>query len=96
MEQQGNPPQQPLNERPKTWLVESILATILCCLPFGIVGIINASKVDSLYAQGLYDESAKASANAKKWTIWAAVVGLIVGIIYGILLAVGVVAGLGQ
>src|SRR5574344_900091 len=30
------------NTPPKTWLVESILVTILCCLPFGIVGIINA------------------------------------------------------
>ena len=32
-------------ECPKTWMVESVLATIFCCLPFGIVGIINASKV---------------------------------------------------
>lgn len=25
---------------PKTWLVESILVTLFCCLPFGIVGIV--------------------------------------------------------
>ena len=29
---------------PKTWLVESIVATILCCLPFGFAGIVNASR----------------------------------------------------
>ena len=31
------------NVQPKTWLVESILVTLFCCLPFGIVGIVNAA-----------------------------------------------------
>ena len=39
-------------ECPKTWMVESILVTILCCLPLGIVGIVNAAKVNSLYSAG--------------------------------------------
>ena len=38
--------------RPKNWLVESILVTIFCCLPFGIVGIINAANVNSRYDTG--------------------------------------------
>ncbi len=82
MENQYNPPPQPpqmdVPVRPKNWLVESILVTILCCLPFGIAGIIFSAKVNSLYDQGLYNESIRASANAKKWTM----IGLIVGIIY--------------
>ncbi|MES2882212.1 MAG: CD225/dispanin family protein, partial [Bacteroidota bacterium] len=41
------PPQQP-----KNWLVESILVTIFCCLPFGIVGIVNAAQVNSKFAAG--------------------------------------------
>lgn len=53
-------------ECPKTWMVESVLATIFCCLPFGIVGIINASKVSSLYASGRYDEAQQASKDAGK------------------------------
>src|SRR5690606_2723844 len=72
------PPQSDIPVRPKTWLVESILITILCCLPFGIVGIVNAAKVNSLYDQGLYDESIRVSKNAKKWAMF----GLIGGIIY--------------
>jgi len=32
---------------PKSWLVESILVTLFCCLPFGIAGIVNASRVES-------------------------------------------------
>lgn len=69
-------------ECPKTWMVESVLATIFCCLPFGIVGIINASKVSSLYASGRYDEAQQASKDAGKWTKIAAGVGIVGGILY--------------
>lgn len=93
MEYQQTPPPAPPQfntpVRPKTWLVESILITILCCLPFGIVGIINAAKVNSLYDQTLYDQAARASANAKKWCMF----GLIAGIIYLIFVAVMVSMG---
>ena len=83
------PPQVDIPVRPKNWLVESILVTILCCLPFGIVGIVNAAKVNSLYDQGKYDESIRSSANAKRWTMF----GLIAGIIYLILVIVMVSMG---
>ena len=63
-------------------MAESILVTIFCCLPFGIVGIINASKVSSLYAQGNYDEAQRASADAKKWTIIGLCVGFVCIITY--------------
>lgn len=62
---------------PKTWLAESILVTIFCCLPFGIVGIVNASKVSALYAQGKYAEAEIRSANAKKWVKIAFIIGII-------------------
>lgn len=65
------------NVCPKTWLAESILVTIFCCLPFGIAGIINASKVSSLYAQGKYAEAEIRSANAKKWVKIAFIIGII-------------------
>ena len=42
--------QQPLVTQPKNWLVESILVTIFCCLPFGIAGIVFASQVNSKFA----------------------------------------------
>ena len=53
---------------PKTWMAESILVTIFCCLPFGIAGIVFAAKVSSLYAAGQYEEAVEASNNAAKWT----------------------------
>lgn len=73
---------------PKTWLVESILVTLFCCLPLGIVGIVNAVKVDTLYYAGQYDEALYRSTQAKKWIQWGFYVGLAGLVIYGILLVV--------
>jgi len=53
---------------PKNWLAESILVTIFCCLPFGIVGIVNASQVNSRLAAGDYEGAVRASKEAGKWT----------------------------
>lgn len=71
---------------PKTWMAESILVTIFCCLPFGIAGIVFAAKVSSLYAAGQYEEAVKASNNAAKWTKIGFFVGLAVMVIYMIFL----------
>lgn len=69
---------------PKNWLVESILITLFCCLPLGIVAIVNASKVNSAFASGNYDEAQKASLEAGKWVKWGLISGLVVGILYAI------------
>lgn len=60
--------QQPLDICPKTWLVESILVTLFCCIPFGIVGIIKASNVESRFRAGDYEGALEASKAAGKWT----------------------------
>ena len=67
---------------PKTWLVESILVTIFCCLPFGIVGIVNAAAVSSAYNTGNYMLAQEKSKAAKKWTMWGLIVGLVGIILY--------------
>ncbi len=72
------------NVQPKTWLVESILVTLFCCLPFGIVGIVNAAKVNSLYASGNLEAAQQASATAAKWTKIGFIVGIVVIIVYAI------------
>ena len=51
---------------PKNWLIESILVTLLCCLPFGIVGIIFATKVDTLWSTGQYDAAEQASRDGRE------------------------------
>lgn len=60
-----------------TWLVPSILVTACCCLPFGIVGIIFASKASSALKVGNYEEASQNAAKAKMWTL----IGLGIGIV---------------
>lgn len=82
---------------PKTWMVESILVTLFCCLPFGIAGIVNASKVSSSYAGGFYEEALNSSRNAGKWTkigFWCGLALIIIYII--ILIAAGAFASMNQ
>ena len=86
---------QPSNDvPPKTWLVESILATIFCCLPFGVVGIMYAAKVESNWASGSKELARSAARSAKNWTLASIFSGLGVVIIYFIMLAMGLVAGI--
>ena len=68
--------------QPKTWLVESILVTLFCCLPFGIAGIVNAANVSSKFSAGDFEGAKRASQQAGKWTKWAFWTGLIVILIY--------------
>jgi hypothetical protein len=71
--------------RPDSYLALAIISTILCCLPTGIVSIIYATKVNSAYEDGNYDEAIKASKNAKTWgliSIGAAFLGLIIYVLF--------------
>jgi|SRR5690554_4588817 len=82
------------NQRPpKTWLVESILVTLFCCLPFGIAGIVNAAKVESRFYAGDIEGANRSSADAKKWTTISFWIGIAVGVIYLIVVIAGAASG---
>ena len=66
---------------PRTWFVESILVTIFCCMPFGIAGIVNASRVETRHRLGDYAGAKRSSEEAGKWTkigFWIAVAGFVI------------------
>lgn len=81
-------PPDPIPSLPKTWLLESILVTCFCCLPFGIVGIINATKVENLYNNGNYKLALEQSNQAKKWTLWGFFIMLAFWIIYILIIGI--------
>ncbi len=66
---------------PKNYLVQSILATIFCCLPIGVFGILKAVKVNKLFADGDYEGALQASKSAKSSVRWAVILGIVVGIV---------------
>jgi len=74
-------------------LVWAILSTLFCCLPLGIVSIINAAKVNGLLAAGDIAGARDAADKAKKWAIYAAVAGIIVTVLYIVLVMVLGVGG---
>ena len=53
------------------YLVQAILVTIFCCLPFGIVSIVYAAQVNSKLAVGDYAGAVEASQRAKTWAWWS-------------------------
>ena len=85
----------PMEAKPDNNLVWAILSTVLCCLPLGIVAIIKSTKVNELWAQGDYEGAKKAAADAKKFAIWGAAVGVIFLILYIIFVVVLGIAGNG-
>lgn len=69
---------------PDSYLVWSILATVLCCLPLGIAAIVKSTQVEKLYNQGDYKGALKASNDAKNYAIISAVLGFVCGFIYAL------------
>ena len=67
---------------PKNWLVESILATVLCCLPLGIAGIIFAASVEGKFSRGDIDGANRAAQTAKTMVILSIVSGLVGFFVY--------------
>jgi predicted secreted protein len=85
----GYPPQQPpAGQAPDNYLVWSILATLFCCLPFGIVAIVKSTQVSGLWAQGQYGEAQASADAAKKWVKWSVIAAVIAYVLYGAVLAV--------
>jgi hypothetical protein len=74
------PPETP---RPfvRNYLVESIIVTICCCWPFGVVAIVFAAQVNSRVAMGDFAGAQSASNNARTFCIVSLVLGIITGIL---------------
>lgn len=63
--------------RPDNNLVWAILSTVFCCLPLGIIAVINSSKVDNLWRVGEYAAAEEAAANSRKYVKWGVICGII-------------------
>ena len=68
--------------KPDNNMLWAILSTLFCCLPLGIVSIINAAKVDGRYRAGDVEGAQEAADNAKKYAQYGAIIGFIVFVFY--------------
>ena len=71
---------------PPTNLVWAILSLVLCCLPLGIVAVVYASRVHTLYNSGEYLKAKRASDRAAYWSLASAIVWLVLYPIYATLM----------
>lgn len=81
----GATPTPPAGAQIPNYLWQSIVATICCCPPLGIVGIIFAAQVNSKIAQGDIAGARAASQKAKMFTLIGVIVGVVVAIIAAVL-----------
>ena len=70
------------NSMPPTYLVWSIVMTILCCTVPGIVAIIYSAQVSSKFYQGDIQGAQRASQRAEIWIIVSFVVGVLSNTLY--------------
>jgi uncharacterized membrane protein YvbJ len=64
------------------YLVYSILATIFCCIPFGIPAIVFSTQVDKYLGMGDYNKAEEASKKSKMFCLIALFTGLAVWFVY--------------
>jgi hypothetical protein len=72
-----------------SYLVQAILVTLLCCLPFGIVAIIFAAQVNGKLNAGDYEGAQRASNSAKTWCWISFGIGLAI-MLLGIISAIAI------
>jgi hypothetical protein len=73
---------------PPTYLAQAILATLFCCMPFGVAAIVQSSQVSSAWASGNRDLAYQKSKEALMWTNVSVIVWLVIaalGLILGLL-----------
>ena len=75
--------------RPPNYLWQSIVCTVLCCWPFGVVGIVYAAKVNGLFDTGNVAAAVEASEKAKLWCWLSFGSILVIIVLYILLIAVG-------
>jgi hypothetical protein len=76
--------QQPYIAEPPSLTGWSIAVLLCCCLPGGIIGLVQSNKVKSQWAAGNYAEAQATYNTAKNWLIGSAIAGVIINIIYGL------------
>lgn len=70
------------NKNVPNYLVPSILVTLFCCLPLGILSIFTSMKVDEKLRNNDYSGALDASNKAKTYCIISVVCGCVIGIIF--------------
>ena len=75
------------------YLVWSILVTVFCCMPFGIVAIVKSAEANSKRDLGDYDGAMRAAQSARMWTFLSLGIVFAPFVIFAALAIVCIIAG---
>lgn len=86
----------PAGPKPDPWLWQSIVATVLCCLPLGIAGIVFATQSQSAWSAGNATLAREKAQKAKTWTLAAVGVGFVVTVLWAAAMFAGGMSNMGR
>jgi len=78
-------PAQPAVQQIPNYLWQSIVVTLCCCLPLGIVAIVFASQVNDKLRRGDIAGAMAASKNAKLFCLIALALGVVAMLVYALM-----------
>ncbi|CAO5254479.1 CD225/dispanin family protein [Frankia sp. AgKG'84/4] len=78
----------------RTYLWQSLVATLLCCLPTGAVALVHASIAQNRLQSGDLDGARQASARARRWCVVSLIAFVAVLLLY--LVAVVIIVAVAQ
>ena len=77
-----------IKNKPESYMGFSIIVTVLFCFPCGLVALLNASKVDTLWYEGRKGEALVKSDAAKRWSCFGLILSVTVWIVFMIYMIV--------
>ncbi|XP_071945699.1 transmembrane protein 233-like [Antedon mediterranea] len=72
--------------RPNNYLISAILVTLLCCIPFGIIGIVYSVDSSRKFDYGDGEGAARSARSAKRWSIAGLLFGIIIIVVVCIIM----------
>ena len=75
------------------YLVQSILVTLCCCMPAGIVAIVYAAQVNTKLAAGDIAGAQESSRLAKMWSWIGFGIGALIAVIYVLFIGIAAING---
>ncbi|WP_256788043.1 CD225/dispanin family protein [Frankia sp. AvcI1] len=81
----------PAEDRPiRTYLWQSLVATLLCCLPTGIVAIVYATQTQTRLQAGNLAGAREASGRARRWCVISLIAFVVVLLVYVVAIVITV------
>jgi hypothetical protein len=85
------PPSAAISRDVPNYMVQSILVTLFCCIPFGIPAIVNAAQVDTKVRAGDLAGALESSRKARMWCWWAFIPSAVAVGLYAVVAFIAIV-----